>query len=165
LSRGEGFPQSSPSYAITDLTADDRSSLVGKRGQVSSYPLRGGRFSAKTFPLASLEMYMIPLEIRMVLQNKRIEIRQKKLFKQPDLPKGRPNRKITQQDLPESTFRLTEVIDELGISREDFSLSIGYGSSTIRGIIHQRRPVDKLLAYAIEGAYRVNAEWLLNGKI
>ncbi len=66
--------------------------------------------------------------------------------------------------LPDSTRRLHEVLEERRISRKKFAADIGITPSGVSSLFQNGRAITRLQAAAIETRYGISEKWLLDGE-
>ena len=66
--------------------------------------------------------------------------------------------------LPDSTRRLHEFLEERRIPRKKFAAAIGITPSGVSSLFQNGREITRLQAAAIETRYRINEKWLLDGE-
>ena len=67
------------------------------------------------------------------------------------------------ENLPDSTRRLLEIIESLGISRSEFAEKVGTTPSGLSSILVRGTEVNPRLAKAIELEFGISQNWLLWG--
>lgn len=68
------------------------------------------------------------------------------------------------ENLPDSTRRLLEIIESLGLSRTEFAQKVGISYSGLNSTIHRPTKVSTMLARSIELEFGISQNWLLWGK-
>ena len=66
--------------------------------------------------------------------------------------------------LPDSTRRLHDFLEERRIQRKEFAVAIGITPSGVSSIFQHGRPITALQAAAIETRYGIKEKWLLEGE-